>query len=141
MQWQDWFELCEETVWPYSLYGIYRVRSANSDGVPVPIPRIGGTDADGILNIGRSGYTTAKTDRSLGQRLWEFWYGRHSGAYTYYLTVQGLAQLPPFAGHKLWASIVVLPEVEIAQAEQSALHEYFQRFLELPPYNAAFPGR
>ena len=80
MEWQDWFELGEETDWPSGVYGIYRVRVTNPQGAPIPIPRIGGVDPDGILNIGRSGFTTSKTDRSLGRRLWEFWRVAHSGA-------------------------------------------------------------
>jgi hypothetical protein len=141
MKWQGWFELVEATAWPYELYGIYRVRITNPEGMPITIPRIGGTDPDGILNIGRSGFRTKKTNRSLGQRLWEFWYGNHSGSYTYGLALSALSRLPAFADHRLWASIVSLPDDEILQAEVTAIRQYFDRFLELPPYNGAFPGR
>jgi len=141
MEWQHWFEIIETAIWPYTLYGIYRVRVTSAEGVPIPIPRIGGTDPVGILNIGRSGYRTSKTNRSLGQRLREFWQGNHSSAYSCGLAARTLSLLPAFAGHRLWASVVLLADEDIQQAEASALREYFDRFLELPPYNAAFPGR
>jgi hypothetical protein len=141
MEWQEWFELVETTAWPYELYGIYRVRITNPEGIPIPISRIGGIDPDGIMNIGRSGFRTSKTNRSLGQRLREFWYGNHSGAYTYGLALNALSRLPSFAGHRLWASIVLLSDDEIQHAEVAAIRQYFDRFQELPPYNGAFPGR
>lgn len=144
MRWRAWFELGEQVEWGplYSLHGIYRVRATTPDGQPISIPRIGGTDPEGILNIGRSGVRTRKTNRSLGQRLWEFAArGRHSGAYTYSLATERLSLLPAFTGHRIWASVVILPDEEILQAEQNALHAYFARYCELPPYNAAFPGR
>ncbi len=141
MNWQDWFELCGTTVWPRS-YGIYRIRISNREGVPIEISRLGGLDSDGILDIGRSGLRTAKSDRSLGQRLWEFWQGRnHSAAYTFGLARALMSGMPLFQGHRLWASIVVLADEAIKKAEEDAIREYFDRFLELPPYNGAFPGR
>jgi hypothetical protein len=141
MDWQEWFELCAETVWPSS-YGIYRIRMTTQDGTPILIARLGGVDPDGVLDIGRSGLRTAKSDRSLGRRLWEFWQGRnHSAAYTYGLARVLMAEMPRFCGHRLWASVLELADEAIEQAERDAIRAYFDRFLELPPYNAAFPGR
>jgi hypothetical protein len=141
MDWQEWFELCNETVWPQS-YGIYRIRITSREGIPIAIARLGGVDPDGILDIGWSGHRTAKSDRSLGQRLWEFWQGRnHSAAYTYGLALVMMSEMPTFRGHRLWASIVVLADEAIKKGEQDAIRAYFNRFLELPPYNGAFPGR
>ncbi len=106
------------------------------------IHRIGGTDPDGILSIGRSGLRTAKTSRTLGKRLREFWKGYHSEAYTFGLARAKLGRLPQFLGFHLWASIVSLDDDrEIAKTEIHAMRRYFDRFLELPPFNGAFPGR
>jgi hypothetical protein len=52
-----------------------------------------------------------------------------------------MLDMPGFCDHRLWASIMVLPDEAIKKGEESAIRTYFNRFLELPPYNGAFPGR
>src|SRR5438445_13806916 len=143
MDWSEWYGLGDQTKWTplYKLYGIYQIRITTPQAEPFRIPRIGGIDEEGILYIGRSGYRTSKSNRSLGQRLGEFVSGNHSGAYTYSLATSGFAQRPGFAERNLWFRTVTLDDEAIQNAEQSAIREYFERFLELPPYNGAFPGR
>jgi len=141
MAWQPWFDMKNIPNESYSKHGIYRIRLSTPEGKAIGVPRIGGVDDDGILSIGRSGFRSAKTNRSLGTRLWEFLHKAHSSAYTYGLATKSLVLLPAFAGHCLWASIQEIPDDEIAVVEAKALRKYFDQYLELPPYNGAFPGR
>ncbi len=133
----------ETTDWP-SGHGIYRVHIAHPSGGPIPIPRIGGVDSDGILYIGRSGVTTNKSDCSLRSRLRNDFlrpYGSHSGDWTYRKACAILNDHPLFRDHCIWASVIVLKDNVIDRAERAAIRAYFERFGELPPCNSAFPGK
>lgn len=141
MHWTPWIPLNAETPWN-PRWGIYRVRLMDSSGVRVPIPRIGSVDPEGVLYIGRSGYSHSKTDRSLGRRLWEFYnHGSHSGAGTWWQVKAVLDLLNRWPGRTLEVSVVELPDALIDDAESQALREYFSAFGELPPCNSSFPGK
>jgi hypothetical protein len=113
-------------------------------GSPLTLNRLGGADPGGIIYIGRSGFLDSKTKRTIGQRLEEFYFeGSHSGGWTYWQAKHVFEARGVFAGHRLFASIVVLPgtKAEIVPAEMWALRVYFDTFAELPPFNSAFPGK
>jgi hypothetical protein len=141
--WGPWFELIDETDWPAD-YGIYRARMSDAAGNPLTLNRLCGADREGIIYIGRSGYLEGKTQRTLGQRLYEFYFeGPHSGGWTYWQAKQLFQAHDLFAEHRLFASVIVLPgtKAEIVPAEMWALRVYFDTFAELPPFNSAFPGK
>ena len=141
MDWGPWFELSDKTTWPTGC-GIYRVRFTDDSGAPLPIERIGGTDAEAIVYIGRSGVSTARSDRGLATRLSEFYNrGSHSGGWTYRQAVSVLEELGRFTGHHLQASVVELADDAIERAEKQALRDYFNVFGELPPFNSSFLGK
>jgi len=141
LSWGPWTPLTDETPWN-SKWGIYRVRMVSASGGPVSLPRLTAVDPAGLLYIGRSGDSTAKTDRSLGRRVWEFYsHGSHSGAGTWWQTKRALDAAELWAGRTLAVAVVELPDAEIDEAECRALRAYFDRFAELPPCNSAFPGK
>jgi hypothetical protein len=141
MLWTAWFDLDANTPWN-PRWGIYQIRVVGPDGVPLQLPRVCAGDSNGTLYIGRSGYSTAKTSRCLGQRLWEFYsHGSHSGAGSYWQLKAVLARRQQWGHHRLQARVVELADNEIADAECAAIRLYFDEFGELPPCNSAFPGR
>ncbi len=118
----------------------------DKDNKPIPIPRMCETDPDGVIYIGRSGYKTQQTDRSLGIRIWEFAQERHSGAETYYLAKWGCNcfQRGPYEGHKLQYRVRHVPsgtQKAVDDAEIEALAVYFTQYGELPPCNSNFPKK
>ncbi len=78
-----WFAIYWASEFEQDKFGVYQIRIVDGDNKPIPIPRIGGTDPDGIIYIGRSGYKSHKADRSLAKRISEFERGPHSGGETY----------------------------------------------------------
>ncbi len=126
-------------------FGIYQIRMVDKDNSPIPVPRIGGTDPDGIIYIGRSGYETHKTDRSLAQRISEFGSGPSSGGETYWLMKEHCTNFrhAPYKDHRLQyrARHVKGTKREVDKAEIEALAVYFAQYGELPPCNSSFPGK
>ena len=123
-------------------YGIYRMHLADSDGRLIPICRLAGSDPEGVLYIGRSGKSTAKTPRHLSVRIGEFvrW-GPHSGANTYQQAAKVLARRGVAVGHRVFVSTCALCDADVTAGEKRALRAYFESFAELPPFNTSFSGK
>ena len=125
-------------------YGIYQIRAADVAGKPIPIPRMGSVDEEGILYIGRSGYKDRSPSRTLAVRLKEFEQVDHSGAQTYFLAeCTGCLNQGIYKKHKLQCRVMYLSgdKEEIDKKEIGAIGQYFCRFGELPPCNSSFPGK
>jgi len=140
LQWSNWFELNKNTEWP-TTHGVYCVSLADKNGRPFSIPRLCGEDPEGVIYIGRSGYANAKTDRSLGVRLWEFLVGKHSGGQTYLQSARAIKKSGIYKNYKLLVSIARLLDYQIGEGEKSAMRQYFNKYGEVPPCNSAFPGK
>lgn len=140
MKWGPWFALNDATPWN-SRWGVYRIRLVDGEA-PISVPRIVAPDPDGIIYIGRSGYSTARTDRCLGQRLWEFYsHGSHSGAGTWWQAKRLLDAAARWPRRSLEASVIELADSDIDSTECAAVRAYFDVYGELPPCNSAFPGK
>src|SRR5262245_22278438 len=97
-KWTKWFELHDAADWPDG-YGIYRVRMTDRAGKPYGIARLCGVDPEGLLYVGRSGFSTAKTLRTLGVRLQEFHnFGPHSGSGSYWQACEVFEALKLYKG-------------------------------------------
>lgn len=140
MKWRAWVELGEGSS-KLTFHGIYKIRIADASGRPIPIGRTCGTDAEGILYVGRSGFASQRTARTVARRLREFQKERHSGGQTYSQAKRVYDRSKRLRGHRMFASAVALPDSKIEQAERKALRGYFEEFGELPPLNSAFPGK
>ena len=114
-KWHDCDELKSESKYERwkNRYSIYQIRRVDMKGRAMPVPRIYGTDKNGIIYIGRSGpgKNATQTNRSLGNRIWEFSHNdHHSGSERYH---------------------------QVESEEENALIEYFNKYGEYPPYNSA----
>jgi len=110
-----------------------------------PVNRVGGTDARGILYIGRS--------VNLRERLWQFWYANHHTASVYLWCNPTLARGVlgrRCSSHKdvedalgrLFARIATpVPKRQLEGAERALLYQYVRRYGELPPLNFVLPGK
>lgn len=140
MEWGDRLELGQASE-ALDFYGVYRVQLADTSGTPVPLGRICGVDTEGVLYVGRSGFGSQGTFRTVARRLREFQKRAHSGGQTYAQAKLIYDRVVLFQGHRLFATAMSLPDAEIARAEERTLRAYFQAFGELPPLNSAFPGK
>jgi len=164
--WSSWSRANQDNIGvERGYYGIYQIRVVNEHGIPIPIPRFGGVDDQGIIYLGKSGAPDARTDRSLATRIQEFISRSHSGGETYDL----VRRSQPFQGHPLRDHHIHystksleaireaycqgplqgqahlangLPEAFLIQdAELNALAAYFKRYSELPPCDSNFPRK
>jgi len=123
-------------------FGVYQIRIVDKDNKPIPIPRIGGTDPDGVIYIGRSGYRSQKTNRSLAKRISEFERGLHSGEGTYYLLKAycKFFRTDPYKDHQLQYRVgrVAGTKEKVYETEIYSLATYFAQYGELPPCNSKF---
>jgi hypothetical protein len=142
--WSDWYKIGDKgkvSAIVDDCYGIYRIRAVKPSGKAIPIPRIGRTDNQGIIYIGRSGHKKKKTYRTLSQRIREFWHENHSGGWTAALSYSYcLNKVKEFKGYKYEVQIMILPDHLIDEYEAKELGIYFKKYGELPPYNYSFPN-
>jgi hypothetical protein len=140
-RWTSWKPLDEGYFQAEDSCGIYEIRIVDGDGTAIPVPRMGGIDPVGILYIGKSGVTTAKSPRTLAKRLGEFfWSGRpHSGGETFDQMVPLLRRR--LGKFQLQYRVVRLHDEAIDTQEKRQIRRYFQKYCELPPGNSAFPGK
>lgn len=130
---KPWKYLNEEEKEPY---GIYKIRMVDPGGKPVPIRRFIGVDEEGIIYIGRSGFSDAKSNRSIAKKISEFWIGSHSGGETYRQASQRLGR------HKLQVSVKFISgKRSIEREERHELLEYLSKYAELPPCNSSLPRK
>jgi len=146
MGWSKWRnddELDSNYEYWKNQHGIYQIRVVDAEGRAIHIPRIGGTDEEGIIYIGRSGKSTTRTNRSLGARVWEFLRQKnyHSGSEMYHQARPKLLRRKNFTGHQLQFRVMSCEDSQIERKEKKALRKYFNTYCELPPCNSAFPGK
>jgi hypothetical protein len=138
-RWTDWKPL--DGGYPHlkDSYGIYEISIVGQAGFPIPVSRIGGKDPDGILYIGRSGFSTARSPRDLSKRLQEFLSGAHSGGETF---DQMVPQLQRRLGKfQLRYRVMWLHDDDIETQEKQQIRDYFREYCEPPPCNSAIPGK
>lgn len=150
--WSSWQDIEQVKVEQRSYPGIYQIRMVNQDGNPRSIPRLMGTDEEGILYIGK-----VTPNRTLAKRIREFQsaarFGSasHSGGETYVLVWMNLIQSDPaykdckiqYRVMSLYADLGVQEDFRhrIEEEESKALADYFHKYGELPPCNSSFPGK
>ncbi len=76
--WREWQDIENAKKKESDCYGVYQIRIIDNNRRPIPIPRIGGVDKEGIIYIGK-----AEPKHPLGHRIDDFLAGRHSGSGTY----------------------------------------------------------
>lgn len=140
-RWTTWKPLEEEYFQAEDSCGIYEIRIVDGDDTAIPLHRVGGIDRVGILYIGKSGVSTARSPRTLAKRLEEFfWSGRpHSGGETYELMIPQLRRR--LGKFQLHYRVMLLDDEDIETQEKQQIQGYFQEYGELPPCNSAFPGK
>ncbi len=145
--WNRWHDIDAAVSQEADCYGIYKIRILDEAGSPIQISRVGGSDNEGIVYIGRSGWSKA---RSLSKRIGEFRAGKrpggwpHSGRWTYDLMMKALdhPRNRSFLPHSFQYKTMHLDqsEKEIKRVELEAMAAYFVRFGELPPCNSSRPN-
>lgn len=125
---------------PLNGHGIYQIRAVTAAGTPIPIPRVRGVDAQGILYGGRSGFWSKSRSRTIANRIHEFDVERHSGGITYAKARRRLKRTERFAGHVLQVRAAFLEDRQIVLKETSVLDQYFAKYGELPPCNSSSGG-
>ncbi len=145
--WSGWHNIDVASSEEADCYGIYKIRILDKAGSPIQIPRVGGPDNEGIVYIGRSGWSRT---RSLAARIREFRTGEHSGRWahsgrwTYDLMMEALnrSRKRAYVPHSFQYRTMHLQqsEEEIRRLEVETLAAYFLKYGELPPCNSSFPG-
>lgn len=140
-RWTAWRRLEQESFQTEGSCGIYEIRIVDGDDTAIRVPRIGGLDLVGILYIGKSGVSTARSPRTLAKRLGEFyWSGRpHSGGETLDQMVPRLRRR--LGKFQLQYRVMRLHDQDIEAQEKRQIRRYFRKYCELPPCNSAFPGK
>jgi hypothetical protein len=115
--------------------GIYRVRLF-SNGKPVEIGRLGGTDRMGILAIGNS--DNIEKRRKLFVRAKKGNHG-HSAGIQWYLVTYHSKRFEKCTLMFQFTELVDKKEAE--EEEEKEIWEYFKNYLEVPPLNGSIPGR
>lgn len=125
--------------------GVYLLFACADGSAARPLPRaFGGSDALGILYIGRSGTTRG---RSIYSRLKEFWNhahrgtGNHTAGVHYSRANCGCAFSLDEIGVR-WKVLGAIGKISLkaVQREEIALiGRYAQKFKELPPFNHSWP--
>ena len=138
-KWNRWYPLEDYFLDVADHFGIYQIRLVDGQNAPICIPRIGGADLDGIIYIGRSGFSYAKSLRTVNQRLKEFLYRAHSGGEKFEYAESKLRRsLGAF--HAEFRSMQ-LGDRDILSEEKRQLEQYRDIYCELPPYNGSMPRR
>lgn len=141
--WTPWIEIeaaCARNG-AFREFGVYQIRAVSTSGDPIPINRLIGTDANGILYTGRSGYRNGTGYRTIANRIAEFMNQRHSGGITYARARRWLQRDRRFANHRLNVRALFLPDSAIVATETLLLDTYFSRHGELPPCNSQAGSR
>jgi len=140
--WSEWMEIEHARLGegPFADFGIYQIRAINQSGSPISIGRFVGIDTAGILYIGRSGFRSQKTGRTLGNRIDEWLKSAHSGGFRFQGVKHLLDASPAFRGYRLQAQAKVVPDNEIGKAEVASLQGYSSVYAELPPINSSMPS-
>ena len=112
--------------------GLYQIRMVDMGNKPLPIPRIGGIDPDGIIYIGKT--------KRLRRRIEAFLGGRHSGGGMYFRVYRRLKRREPYREHSLQFRVMAGTDNNITTREREMLQRYLRRFCELPPFNSTVPG-
>jgi len=127
------------------LDGIYFLVATLSDGHSKPIGRALGTDAEGVLYVGRSG---AKQGRRLFDRLKEFWVtanglrrkDSHSAGTRYKNCLLWEMKYPLERIKVVWRTMPHATPKKLIAAESREIRKYFNKYGEVPPLNASLPG-
>lgn len=109
-----------------------------------PLDRVGGTDKNGIVYIGKSS--------NLRDRLWMYWYAEHDASACLWSDLKQAArllgkkslskkQLEEALGSFTARTATPLESRYLQIAERATLYVYAQAFGELPPTNFAMPDR
>lgn len=103
MRWTSWIELEDTKSRNGRLkgFGVYEIRIVGRTGSPIPIHRLVGTDRNGVIYIGRSGFRSRGTGRTIANRIREFDAQYHSGGITYAKAQKVLRHVSRFLLHRL----------------------------------------
>lgn len=135
-RWSKWFAL---TVFPeHKGAAVYKVRMTRK-GHPIPIPRIGGKDKNGILFYGETKTLSTRTLNFLAAA--EYNKGAHSEGFTYYFFRDLYTKR--FKGRpKLeFAYQRTRNKKEAKNLEARYIGNYMQKFGEPPPLNSGIPRK
>jgi hypothetical protein len=142
VEWTKWIDIdTAKSLKEFEEWGVYQIRLVDQEKQPIPIDRMAKVDGEGLLYVGRSGYRTAKTDRTLANRIKEFDKHNHSGALTYFEAKETLKKVQKFRNHRLQVRAKFLSDEEINPAEVDTLSYYFSEYAELPPCNSSLPKK
>jgi hypothetical protein len=113
--------------------GVYRIRLF-THGRPAAIPRLGGTDKEGVLAIGCSENIEDRRKQfiqsSKGKR-------GHSEGIQWWL----VKKFHNFEGFSLVFDFIKLSLEDKSSEECRQIQEYFKRYAEAPPLNGSMPKR
>lgn len=140
-KWSEWCDIENAATRKGSFedWGIYEIRIVNRDGVPYKIGRVVGVDSSGLSYVGRSGFRTARTTRTIANRIEEWLSVWHPGAAAYHNAKLLLDGAVP--DHRLEVRAMFLSDEDIEDAEVGELRNYRRSYGELPPFNSADPDR
>lgn len=139
VRWTAWIEITKKNRISRRLdfNGVYEIRVVDRSGVACIIPRVLGNDKKGILYIGRSGYRSSKTKRTVAKRANEFDGGAHSGGQTFSKMWSIAKDLPKWRGRTIQIRAKELSDDEIEEFERKRIRNYMMTFGEVPPCNSA----
>ncbi len=118
--------------------GIYIIRRKKA------ISRVGGSDPNGILYIGKS--------KNLGDRLWQFWAGNHTASGYLYSKPEvctlifgkrckSYKEIELKLGELFFKFAAPIHSNKLESAETAVLYAYVKQFGEAPPLNLSLPNR
>jgi hypothetical protein len=113
--------------------GVYQIRFIDFEGLPIPIPRIGGVDPRGI------GYIGSSVNSALG-RVRNFDMNQSSGGQSYYRVRRRLLSRSGFRDHDFEYRISRTARNDAEDIEGDEIRKYIDRFCEVPPFNSTVPG-
>ena len=138
-RWTPWIEMTNKKRISSRLdfNGVYEIRVVDREGVACAIPRVLGSDDKGILYIGRSGYRSSKSKRTVAKRADEFDGGAHSGGQTFSKIWSIAKGLPKWQGRTIQIRAKEVDDDQIDEFERKRIRTYMMTFGEVPPCNSA----
>jgi hypothetical protein len=137
-RWFEWMDIRQ--IPDYEGCGVYKIRLANPEGIPVEIPRFIDTDKDGILQICYS--------ENIKRGIYRFLRATEGKRYTHSEgeRLQLLKKYTNFEkryeGCKMQYSFKKQPNRRDARVEQERLLKYYiKKYGEVPPNNNNFPDK
>ena len=115
--------------------GVYQIRLVDTRDDPIPVPRLAGTDKEGLYYIG-------KTTKKLRDRLKVFLPDPESEGEVHEDIAEALRNKPGFRDYRLQYRAKVLEDKSVIEAmEGFHIRQYLEEFCEKPQGNWSLPRK